>query len=457
VVASACNWKQDESMHATTTKPYNIDKKLVYDAYKAVKANAGAAGVDEQTIEQFDADLMRNLYKIWNRMSSGQTPPMGPVFVSLPMDDMRVELDPSQLSDIAVVRDRKVHHGGALSDQLAKGIAERLNAAKSPVLIVSAEVERSGAWDTVVGLAERIRAPVWTTPLAGLSGFPETHPLYQGLLPPGAGWISKTLAGHDMMLVLGGPVFRYYPLIPGPYLPQGSTLVHITSDPDEAARAPVGDAYIADVHAAAAAILRCIVASSRPAPAARAEVPEPKSSPAPLAPAALFAAIGRAAPKDTLWISEAGSSELPIAEFIRSGVPFSRLSAAGGGLGFGLPAALGAQVAAPERPVVALMGDGSIQYAITALWTAANYKIPVTIVVASNREYGVLKQFAALERTAGRVPGLDLPQLDIVKTAESYGVQAREAHSTEEVIELLQAGVADSNRPTLINVEVVPV
>ena len=59
-------------MHVTTTtKPYNIDKKLVYDAYKVVKANAGAAGVDKQTIEQFDADLMRNLYKIWNRMSSG--------------------------------------------------------------------------------------------------------------------------------------------------------------------------------------------------------------------------------------------------------------------------------------------------------------------------------------------------------------------------------------------------
>ena len=58
-------------MHETTTKPYNIDKKLVYDAYKVVKANAGAAGVDKQTIEQFDADLMRNLYKIWNRMSSG--------------------------------------------------------------------------------------------------------------------------------------------------------------------------------------------------------------------------------------------------------------------------------------------------------------------------------------------------------------------------------------------------
>ena len=58
-------------MDATKTKPFNIDKKLVYDAYKAVKINAGAAGVDGQSLEMFDKDLMKNLYKIWNRMSSG--------------------------------------------------------------------------------------------------------------------------------------------------------------------------------------------------------------------------------------------------------------------------------------------------------------------------------------------------------------------------------------------------
>jgi RNA-directed DNA polymerase len=58
-------------MNAPRMKPFSIDKKLVYDAYKAVKANAGAAGVDEQSLEMFDTDLMGNLYKIWNRMSSG--------------------------------------------------------------------------------------------------------------------------------------------------------------------------------------------------------------------------------------------------------------------------------------------------------------------------------------------------------------------------------------------------
>ncbi len=83
------------------------------------------------------------------------------------------------------------------------------------------------------------------------------------------------------------------------------------------------------------------------------------------------------------------------------------MTAAGAGLGWGLPAALGAQLAAPDRPVVALMGDGGIHYAITALWTAATYKVPLTIVVASNAEYGILKQFAKIEHTTG-VPGLDL-------------------------------------------------
>jgi RNA-directed DNA polymerase len=66
-----CNLQKDEAMDATRAKPFNIDKKLVYDAYKAVKANAGATGVDGQSLEMFDKDLMRNLYKIWNRMSSG--------------------------------------------------------------------------------------------------------------------------------------------------------------------------------------------------------------------------------------------------------------------------------------------------------------------------------------------------------------------------------------------------
>jgi benzoylformate decarboxylase len=102
------------------------------------------------------------------------------------------------------------------------------------------------------------------------------------------------------------------------------------------------------------------------------------------------------------------------------------------------------------------MGDGSMHYAITALWTAAHYRIPITIVVASNAEYGVLKLFGGWEKTAG-VPGLDLPALNIVGTAASYGVDAHEAQSTDEVITLVESGIADRARPTLINVRTTPV
>jgi benzoylformate decarboxylase len=102
------------------------------------------------------------------------------------------------------------------------------------------------------------------------------------------------------------------------------------------------------------------------------------------------------------------------------------------------------------------MGDGSMHYAITALWTAAHYRIPVTIVVASNAEYGVLKEFGKWEKTAG-VPGLDLPGLDVVGTAASYGVEAHEARTTDEVIKLVESGIADRERPTLINVRTTPV
>jgi benzoylformate decarboxylase len=382
-----------------------------------------------------------------------QTPPMGPVFVSLPMDDMAVELDDTQLADIDVMRTRRVTVAREFPTEIAREIADRLAAAAAPVLVVGGDVERAGALDAVVTLAERTRAAVWSAPFPGLSGFPENHPLYQGLLPPGAGWVSETLAGHDLVLVLGAPVFRYYPYVPGPYLAEGASLIHITSDPDEAARAPVGEAFIADVRSAAHALLDHIVPSDRSPPPVRPEPGAPDGATTPLDDSVLLALLNRAAPADTLWVTESGSGETVIGRQIRAGAPFSHLSAAGAALGFGLPAAVGAQLAVPDRPVVAVMGDGSMHYAITALWTAATYRIPVTIVVCSNGEYGVLKQFGAYEHSVG-VPGLDLPGLDVVGTAASYGVRAYEAHDSEEVVELFRSGIEQQDGPTLINVPI---
>lgn len=242
-------------------------------------------------------------------------PPTGPVFVSIPMDDCEFELEDTQVADIQRLRDRKVGFSGGFSDEIAQDIATRLDAAEKPVLIVGGDVERYGARDDVVALAERANATVWTAPLTGLSGFPENHSLYQGLLPAAKGPLSDKLTGHDFVLVIGAPVFRYYPYVAGKYLPDGATLVHITNDPDEAGRV------------ATRAVLARITRTDRPAPQAREAVPSVQQAATPLEPANLWNVVGQNAPADTLWVSEAGSNELIIPDVVRPSGPKSHLSA----------------------------------------------------------------------------------------------------------------------------------
>src|SRR3954453_19643244 len=167
-------------------------------------------------------------------------PPRGPAFVSVPMDDWDASVDDDA---VAFQTSRSVSSGAAAS---VAGLEQQLGKATNPVLVVGPDVDASGAWNACVALAEKLRLPVWATPApgGGRIGFPEGHALFQGVLPPAIGPVSETLSGHDLILVLGSSVFPYYPNIPGPLLPEGTELVAITNDPDEAARAPMGDALV---------------------------------------------------------------------------------------------------------------------------------------------------------------------------------------------------------------------
>ncbi len=158
---------------------------------------------------------------------------------------------------------------------VVRELAERLAGARNPVLVAGPELDSGGGWKAAVELAERQRMPVWATPATGGGriGFPESHPAFQGLLPPAVGPLGETLAAHDLILVAGSSVFPYYPNIPGPPLAEGSSLVAITSDPDEAARAPMGDAIVADV----ALTLEALLAALEPSRARRpARAPGPR-------------------------------------------------------------------------------------------------------------------------------------------------------------------------------------
>jgi benzoylformate decarboxylase len=378
--------------------------------------------------------------------------PRGPVFVSLPMDDWYAEVDEA---DARAAIERKVTGRAVADPEAVRALAERLDSASNPVLVAGPDIDASGAWELGVALAERQRLPVWASPATGgvRLGFPENHPNFCGVLPPAIGPVGQTLEGHDLILVVGSSVFPYYPHIPGPLLPEGARLVAVTSDPDEAVRAPMGDAIVADVRLTLEALLAAVPESSRPVPEPN---PGPQEIPAedPLNPSTVHSALAEALPEDAIVVLESPSSTLALRNQLRISRPGSYYFSAGGGLGFGLAASVGVQLAQPDRPVVCVLGEGSAQYAITAFWSAVAYQAPVTFLVLQNQEYAILKWFAEVERVDA-APGLDLPKLDVAAVAEGYGVKAHRARERDEVAGALSAALA-SSQPELVEVPVAP-
>jgi benzoylformate decarboxylase len=378
--------------------------------------------------------------------------PRGPVFVSIPMDDWDAEVDEA---DARAAIERKVTGRASGDPEAVRALAAALDAAANPVLVAGPDVDTSGAWDHAIALAERQRLPVWASPATGgvRLGFPENHPNFRGVLPPAIGPVGQTLEGHDLILVVGSSVFPYYPHIPGPLLPEGAKLVAITSDPDEAVRAPMGDAIVADVELTLAALLEAVPESSRPVPDPN---PGPGEIPAtdPLNASTVHTALAEVLPDDAIVVLESPSSTLALRNQLRLSRPGSYYFSAGGGLGFGLAASVGVQLAEPSRPVVCVLGEGSAQYAVTAFWSAVAYEAPVTFLVVRNAEYAILKWFAEVEQVSG-APGLDLPALDVASVAEGYGVKSHRVSDRDGVSGALAAALA-SSAPELVEVPVAP-
>ena len=396
---------------------------------------------------------------IGRAIHTASLPPKGPTFVSIPMDDWSAEADADGAAQATA---RSVDGRATGAPDRVRDLAGRLAAASNPVLVAGPDVDASGAWEQGVRLAELQHLPVWAIPPTGGGriGFPENHPNFKGILPPAIGPISETLAGHDLILVAGASVFAYYPYVPGDLLPEGADLVVITSDPEEAARAPMGEAIVADVQLTLDALLAELgdAESSRPAPEQREGPMDPADlglePGGPISGTEAMAALGSAFPDDGIVVLEAPSSTLALRNQLRISRPGSYYFGAGGGLGFGLAAAVGVQIAQPDRPVVCVVGEGSAQYAISAFWSAAAYDVPVTFLVLRNSEYAILKWFSLAEGVEG-APGLDLPALDVSAVATGYGVPARKVETGEELNAALKEQIG-SGKPGVIEVGVAP-
>jgi benzoylformate decarboxylase len=365
--------------------------------------------------------------------------PAGPVFLSLPMDDWDKEMEEV---DVFRTVSRRTGPDPERVCEFAKIIGE----SKNPVLVYGSDIARSKAWADGVQFAEKLGAKVWGAPFSERTPFPENHALYAGALPAAIGPISERLAGHDLIIVIGAPVFRYYPYVPGAYLPAGARLLHVTDDPGMSAKAPVGDSLVSDSGLFLQSILPLVTQRDGAGGAKTRGGTKPQSTDElPLSADRVFEIVSALCPEDFVLVEESPSNVAELQRRFVTTKPDSFYTFASGGLGWDMPAAVGLALAEMQtgrkRPVIAVIGDGSFQYSPQSIYTGVQEGAHVIFIVLRNLEYAILKEFAVLENTPS-VPGLDLPGLDIVSLGKGYGAAAVLAKTPEEIREAFQNALA---------------
>jgi benzoylformate decarboxylase len=414
-------------------------------------------------------DLPRTVHRA---VKTALAPPAGPVFLALPGDILKNDADIDLLEPTRVAPRLRgdADAVAAAADMLAK--AER------PLIIAGDAVTQSRAHKELVALAEAIGAPVYVEFIPNTASFPASHPLYRGSMMRSQAGVREVLDRHDLLFSVGGDLFTWsLPSDVDPW-PPGLQLIHLDTDPWQigknypAQAAILGDPKATLPEITAATIAR-MSAGARTAAAARfksvtetikkdREAFRAKAralaGKTPVQPLALLEAIGAMLPKDAVVIEEILSSAPGARSLLNSDDEQSFFGLRGGGIGWGLPAAIGVKLALPDRPVVALIGDGSAMYTIQALWTAARYRLPIVWVIFNNTSYRILKQrlvmLRGLAEQADTFVGMELndPAIDFVGLARSLGIDGQRAATVKDATDLIGKALKDG-KPFLIDVD----
>ncbi|MGT2503963.1 benzoylformate decarboxylase [Bradyrhizobium guangxiense] len=359
-------------------------------------------------------------------------PPCGPTFVSIPIDDWAHACAP--------VEARKVSREIGPEPEAMKALVAALGSAKHPALVVGPGVDRAGAVDLMVRVAEKAKASVWVSPFSARCSFPEQHPQFAGFLHASPAQLSDALRAHDLVVVIGAPVFTFHVEGHAAIFDGGATIFQITDDADAAAVTPVGTSIIATMKPVLSLLLDMLPESKRAAPKGRALPPAPQAAD-PLPVEFLLHSLSQAMPEGTSVVEEVPSHRPAMQKFMPMPGQDSFYTMASGGLGYSLPAAVGMALGKPKQRTVCLIGDGSAMYSIQALWTAAQRKLPLTVVVINNSGYGAMRSFSQVMQVRN-VPGLELPGIDFVRLAEGMGCHAVRVTKAAELGEALKRGMA---------------
>jgi benzoylformate decarboxylase len=356
----------------------------------------------------------------------------GPALVVVPMGDW---LEPAD--DLAAGSPARILRPHSVAAAQVGELADLLADADAPALIVGAPEPED--WDAVVALAERLRCPVWQEPFTRRVGFPQDHPLFAGHLHWQRRLMHDDLEPYDVVLTVGTNAFRAYIYDEPVALVRPETRVAVlTADPAEAHRSPCDLAVVAPVGTTCRALAEALPERAAGNP------PEPIQRPAPLAPPAageplrpghVLDALAERLPDDALLVEECPSTQPELYQRLPVRIPFGFLSTANGCLGFGLAGSIGLRMGLPDRPVVAVLGDGSTMYAIQALWSAARYDVGVLLVVLANGRYAVMDGLARRAGGAAAWPGFE--SVDIGGLARALGCPTVRVETHDELTRVL--------------------
>ncbi len=381
--------------------------------------------------------------------SVAMTPPCGPVLVSIPADDWTVLTEP--------VLPRRLSTRLRPEPELIEQLGAALDKAQRPAIVIGAAVNRDGAWAEAVQLAERHNARVFAAPMSGRCGFPEDHRLFAGFLPAMRERINDKLAGHDVIFALGAPAFTYHVEGHGPHVPAGTELIQLIDDPAIAAWAPVGMAAIGSIRLGLLDLLARAAPAKREPPSPREPVARAKAPAAGERMSVAFALQTLADVRDahSIVVEEAPSSRSAMQQHLPMLHSETFYTMCSGGLGHSLPVAVGVALPKPGTRVIALLGDGSAMYSIQALWSAAQLKLPITVVVLKNRRYAALQEFGAVfgYGPCDTVAGTDPPDLDFVALAAGHGMKGVRVSEASELGDVLVAALQSSG-PMLVEIDV---
>ena len=401
--------------------------------------------------------------------------PTGPVFLSLPMDIMEA------MTDIPIPA-RSLVDRRAVAGSLQRLAAELAAVPPGRLLIIAGdEIHAAGAAAEVVGLAEMLGAAVFGSSWPSRIPYPTAHPLWSGNLPSNAGDIARVLGDYDAVFALGGKSLITVLYTEKSAVPPGCAVFQMSSDVRDLGRTyPTRLSVVGDIGASLHALAPLLAAATADTAAVRAarvaeaaarrrqrrdaldQAAAARFDDPRIAPLVAAQQAARAIGPDIAIVDEAIATSLHLRGFLDSPSPRQYSFLRGGGLGWGMPAAIGCSLGLGRAPVVSLVGDGAALYSPQALWTAAHERLPITFVVMNNLEYNILKNFmrgqagyASVRRN--RFIAMDLvdPAIDFLSLAGAMGVPARRIERAADVAPAIEAGIA-SRTPNLIEVMISP-